>query len=229
MRSMDIRSLIALLLVLSSMCVQAETQDHQLLRDAVSAFVQQQTTSLPGKVSVQIGAIDSRLALPKCERLDAFLPAGSTLLGNISVGVRCASHASWSIFIPVQIQTRVSLLVSARALAAGHVLTDADLSYQTLELTQTGGLLDKQNVVGKVLRLGISAGQMLKEDMLRAPFSVTQGQTVQLVVQSDNFNISSTGVALSNASEGQTVRIRNNAGRVVSGLARASGVVEISP
>lgn len=227
MRSMDKRILIALLLFMPSLCAWAEAQDHLLAHAAVDSFVRQQTASLPGKVTLKIGEIDNRLVLPKCEKFEAFLPSGSQLLGNTSVGVRCTGNTAWSIFVPVQIQTRVSLLVSTQSLPAGHVLSESDLHYQTLDITQTGGILDKQNALGKVLRVGISAGQVLKEDMLHAPFSVTQGQTVQLVARGEHFDIRSVGVALNNASAGQIVKIRSDAGKVVSGLARASGVVEI--
>jgi flagella basal body P-ring formation protein FlgA len=84
-------------------------------------------------------------------------------------------------------------------------------------------------VIGKVLRYGISAGQALREDMLRPPYSVTQGQSVRLVVQGNSFSIRSEGVALNNASEGQTVQVRTSSGRVISGIAGSGGVVNIRP
>lgn len=229
MCGMNKRFLIALFLTMHTLCAWAEAQDHQLLRDAVSAFISRETAATPGKVSFQIGELDSRLVLAKCEKPETFLPTGSTLLGKTSIGVRCAEKNTWTIFIPVQIQTSVTLLISAHSLPVGHVLAEADLASQTMEITQTGGVMDKQTVLGKTLKVSIGAGQVLREDMLRAPFCVSQGQTVQLITQGDRFVVRSSGVALSNASEGQMVKIRNNADKVVSGLARISGVVEIMP
>jgi flagella basal body P-ring formation protein FlgA len=64
--------------------------------------------------------------------------------------------------------------------------------------------------------------------MLRAPYSVSQGQAVQVIARGSGFSIRGEGVAMNNAGEGQTVQVRVGSGRMISGIAR-NGVVEISP
>jgi len=204
-------------------------QDHTQISNVVAAFVQQQIAALPGKVSYKINEIDQRITLSECARLEAFLPAGSQFIGKTSVGVRCMEKNGWSIFVPVQISVSLNLLVSARQLPSGHILKREDIASQTIETSRAGGFTEPEQALGKVLRYGITAGQVLREDMLRPPYNVTQGQVVQLAVQGKGFSIRSEGVALNNASEGQTVQIRTHSGRVISGIARASGVVEIKP
>jgi len=205
----------------------ASAQSHALIKNTAITFVQQQTADMPGKITYQAEDIDRRIALPACKKLEAFLPAGSQLIGKTSVGVRCTESNGWSIFVPVQIRISLDLLVSARQLPLGHTLREEDIATQTTEATRTGGITDTQQVIGKVLRYGIAAGQVLREDMLRPPYSVTQGQTVRLAVRGNRFSIRSEGVAMNNASEGQTVQIRTSSGRVISGIAGADGIVEI--
>lgn len=205
------------------------SQDHAQVKETVAAFVRQQTAALPGKASYQVNDIDPRIALSHCARLDAFLPAGSQLIGKTSIGVRCADNNGWSILVPVQIRLSLDLLVSARQLQSGQVLQEEDLARQTIEITRTTGFTDPGQVVGKVLRYGIAAGQVLRDDMLRQPYSVIQGQTVQIVAQGKGYTIRNEGVALNNAGTGQPVQVRIGAGRVISGVARASGIVEIDP
>ncbi len=220
----------------------AAHQDHARIRNAVASFVQQQTAMLPGKAVYRIDEIDRRIAPPKCANLEAFLPDGSQLVGKTSVGVRCtppprkdeadgrqARTNGWSIFVPVQIRFNLDLLTSARQLPPGHTLHEQDLASQATETSRMEGFTDPRQVVGKVLRYGIAAGQVLREDMLRQPYSVTQRQVVTLALQGNGFSIRTEGVALNNASEGQTVQIRVGSGRVISGVARAGGVVEITP
>lgn len=207
----------------------AATQDHAQIKNIAAAFIQQQSAALPGKVTYKIDEIDPRIAMPACTKLEAFLPAGSQFIGKTSIGVRCMEKNGWSIFIPAQIKVSLNLLVSARQLPIGHTLNEQDLASQTTETTQTEGLTNPNQVLGKVLRYNIAAGQILREDMLRLPFSVTQGQIVQLAVQGDGFSVRSEGVALGNASEGQSVQIRIGLGRVIGGIARANGLVEIGP
>src|SRR3989338_7830035 len=65
-------------------------QNHVQIRDTVTIFVQQQTAPLPGKITFKIDEIDRRIILPKCAELEAFLQAGSQLIGKTSIGVPCA-------------------------------------------------------------------------------------------------------------------------------------------
>ncbi len=216
------------LLLWTAVCT-AATQDHATLRSLAAHFVQQQTADLPGKVAITVDEIDKRIAVRPCSKLEAFLPGGSQLMGRVSVGVRCLESNGWSLFIPVQIKVTRELLVSARALTMGQVLHEEDISRLNMELTQNSGITDPRLVVGKVLRYSIAAGLILREDMLRAPYSVKQGQSVKLTIQGSGFTLSSSGVALNNAGEGESVQIRTSSGRVISGIATEEGIVRISP
>lgn len=221
--------LILLFLLLNALPSWATTQEHAALRTLVANFIQQQTAGLPGKVSFNVDEIDRRISLRSCERIEVFLPAGSQLIGRVSVGVRCAETNGWSTFIPVQIKISRELIVSSRPLALGQVVHEEDLARQTTETTQNIGITDSRLVVGKVLRFSVAAGYMLREEMLRPPYSVKQGQVVSLSIQGGGFSLNSSGVALSNAAEGEHIQVRTQSGRVVSGIAGEDGTVKISP
>lgn len=207
----------------------AASQNHAKIKAVVTDFVRIQTATLPGKASYKVDGIDQRIMLPACPDLEAFLPASSQLIGKIAVGVRCPVENGWSIFVPVQIKISLNLLVSARRLSVGHVIQEQDLASQMSEISHPEGFTDPKEVLGKIMRYGITAGQTLREDMLRSPYSAIQGQVVQIASRGGGFSVRSEGVALNNASEGQMVQIRTNSGRVISGIARATGVVETSP
>lgn len=227
------KKLLALsLLLLHSFAVYAAeapaAQSHPQITRVISAFVQQQTATLDGKVDYQIEALDPRIVLAPCSKLEAFLPGGSQLIGKTSVGVRCTDRNGWKILVPVQIKVTLALLVSSRQLPSGQVLQEQDIARQMVEISRTDGYTDAAQVIGKVLRYSIAAGQVLRSDMLRAPYSVTQGQLVQTIARGRGFNIRGEGVAMNNASEGQSVQVRIASGRTISGTAR-NGAVEISP
>lgn len=207
--------------------ISANASLHQRISGVVANFVRQQTSSLPGNVSFHVDEIDPRLALTACERIEAFLPERSRMLGRVSVGVRCNAARGWKIYVPVQVSATLDLLVAAGRLPIGHVLRDRDLSSVTMEVTQMTGLTDRKQAVGKTLRYGIAAGQVLTEQMMRPAYSVTQGQIVQLVANGSGFSINSEGAALNNASEGQSVQVRVKSSRVIGGVAGSNGVVEV--
>lgn len=206
-----------------------DAQAHAHIMNVVADFMRQQTAALPGKVTYRIDPMDQRIRLAECDKLETFLPVGSQLIGKTSVGVRCMKTNNWSIFIPVHIRVSLTLLISARQLPSGHTLRSEDLARQTVDVSRIEGLTDPKQALGQVLRHGIGAGQVLRENMLRPPYSVTQGQAVQLTVQGNGFSIGGEGVALNNAGVGQAVRVRVGSKRVIGGMARANGTVEIEP
>jgi len=65
--------------------------------------------------------------------------------------------------------------------------------------------------------------------MLRSPTVIQQNQSVKLMVQGRGFNVSAEGRALTAVTEGQPVQVRVQSGRVVSGVARSGGIVEMRP
>lgn len=205
-------------------------QNRAEISAAVETFVRAQTSALPGQVTVKVGEIDRRIALSACPKLEAFLPPGGRLFGNSTVGVRCPDgKKTWKLFVPVHVTVTANLLIANKPLQQGQVLRAEDLASQGGELAQAGILTDPVQAVGKILKYSIGAGQVLKQDMLRAPYAVTQGQTVQLQAEGTGFRIHSEGHALNNAAEGQTVRIRLSSDQVVSGTARSDGTVEVRP
>ncbi len=204
-------------------------QEHAALKDTVTAFIRQQTADLPGKVTFSVEAIDPRLVLENCSKMEAFLPIGGQLIGRVSVGVRCLDAKSWRIFIPVQIKITRDLIISARPLSSGQVVRAGDIARQSTEIMQDVGITDEKRVLGKVLRYSISAGSIIRPEMLRAAYSVKQGQSVQIIARGGGFTLSNTGVALNNAGAGESVQVRIGSGRVISGNATEEGSVEINP
>lgn len=204
----------------------AALQSHAQIRDTALAFARTQTSGQPGQVSIQVGELDRRLALPACGTLEAFLPAGAQLNGNTSVGVRCTAARGWSVFVPVTVKISVKLLTAAATLQSGQTLRAEDISTLSSETLQPGALTDPAMAIGKVMKFGIGKGQLLRQDMLRDPYTVLQGQTVPLVVVGEGFRIRSEGKSLSNAAEGQMASARTASGQAVSGIVK-DGCIEI--
>lgn len=206
----------------------AAPQDINLIRQAAESYARQQTAHLPGQVTITVGAIEP-VQFTACTKLQAFLPLSAKLWGNSTVGVRCASAAQWSLFVPVTVRVQGPVVVAARPLPSGKQLAAEDVVLQNAELTQlpSGILNDANEVLGKTLGVGVNAGQALRQDMLRAALVIRQGQVVKLIAQGEGFKVSSEGRALANAAAGQTVQVKAQNGQTVSGTARADGSVEV--
>jgi flagella basal body P-ring formation protein FlgA len=222
----------ALLLWGATWAVHAATpQDHQALVDVVTRFVQDQTRSLSGKVSIQVEAPDSRLNLAACAAPEAFIPPGGHLLGRGTVGVRCLKSAEgpgWSVYIPVQVTLQTTFLVARKAIPAEKILSAEDFVEQNGETNRADLLTSPAQAIGKVVKQGVGAGQALRQDMVRDVYTIRQGQTVQVLVEGKGFKVSSEGQAMNNAGEGQSVQVRSASGRLITGVAGENGVVRVS-
>jgi len=207
-----------------------ERQAPAPILKAVDNFLRVQTAGLPGKVSYTIGGVDPRLMLTACAAPEVFLPTGARLWGLTSLGVRCNGTTPWSILIPAQIRVTGDYVVTARPLAQGRALTAADVAMQSGDLTQlpSGILNDPQLAVGKTPTAALAAGQPLRQDLLRSPLVIQQGQTVKVQSTGHGFMVTADGKSLSNATDGQIAQVRISTGQTVSGVARAGGIVDIS-
>lgn len=200
------------------------------LADVLDAYLRAQTQGLPGKVSYRIGQLDPRTQLTPCSAFEPFLPNGSRLWGKTTVGVRCLGPATWTIYVPVQVQVSGQYLVAARPLPAGQSLSAGDIVARSgdLGMLPANIVTEEAQAIGKTIKNGTAAGQPLRSDQLAAPWAVHQGQSVKLLSKGAGFSVSSEGKALNNAAEGQIAQVRIGSGQTVSGIARAGGVVEIS-
>jgi len=211
----------------------AARQDPVPVRKAVEDFLQVQTKGLPGKVSLTIGSVDPQNNLAPCAAFEVSLPQGARTWGRTSVNVRCQAEAgsAWSIYVPIQVRVVADYLVSARPLAQGQTVTQADLARNRGDLADlpSGILTESSQAIGKTVSMSVAAGRPLRSDMLRQPLVVQQGQNVKVVSKGAGFQVSGgDGRALNNAVEGQVAQVRMANGSVLSGIARAGGMVEIN-
>lgn len=199
------------------------------VRQAVQDFLEQQTHGLPGQVELRVGEIDASNHLPACAALEPFLPPGTRAWGRISVGVRCDSPVTWTVYVPAQVAVMTEYLVTSQPLRPGQVVGPADIErrFGDLAAEPPTTMTDVATAVGQRTRYAVAAGTTLRAEMLRLPPAVRQGQVVKVVGSGSGFKVTNEGRALNAATEGEPVRVRLGNGQVVSGTARAGGVVEI--
>lgn len=209
----------------------SEFQQMSIILKTVEDYVYEETRGLPGQIIVNPGKIDNRITLPNCLKLEPFIPTGGRLWGNSSVGVRCNSQTPWTIYVQVDIQVMANVVHVARPLTQGRPLTVDDITLKNVNLTQMpeGIFTDSSQVIGKIPISSLATGQPLRQHALRLPNIILRGQKVKLHVQGRGFIVSSEGHALSDAAEGQVVQVRNQSGRIISGIALPDAIVDVRP
>lgn len=229
-RYAPLRQLLPLFLLSIALSVAAR-QETGPVKKAVEDFLQIQTRGLPGQASFVIGNIEAQNNLAPCPAFEVSLPPGARAWGNTNVNVRCQVENGWSIFVSVRIRVIGEYLVTTRPLSQGQVIVETDLAKSRGDLASlpAGIVTDIAQAVGKSMAISVSSGQPLRNDLLKQPMVVQQGQSVRVLSKGPGFQVTSgDGRALNNAIDGQVVQVRIANGHVVSGIARPGGVVEVS-
>lgn len=227
MRSSGAAALIAL--AGCSAFAQDIDESPQRIRTEVESFVLREARGLPGETRVEVGNVDARLKLARCDFLQTFFPVGSRPWGKTTVGVRCPGANPWTIYVPVRVSVFGTYLISARGLAPGQTLQASDVIERRGDLTAlpSGVLTALAQTEGRTMSNRLAGGQPLRADMLRAEKVIKSGQTVGLVAQGEGFRVSSEGRALGDAAEGHLLQVRTPTGTVVSGIVRPGPFVEV--
>lgn len=217
------------LLLFAGLTTQARANNAQI-HNAIESYLRKQTAGLPGQASFSISPVENSPGRGACNALDVSMAPGARSIGRTTVLVRCRSEAGWAIYVPVQIRVVTEYLVSSRPLNQGQLISASDLTRQSGDLGDlpNGVLLDPSQAVGQIAARPIPTGKPLMAELLRQAPVIQAGQSVKVVSRGPSFEVSSEGKALTAAAEGKVVQVRLNTGQVVSGLARAGGVVEIA-
>jgi flagella basal body P-ring formation protein FlgA len=199
-------------------------QVERLASDATQA-------SQPGRrIEVRVGRLDPRLKLAPCEVMEPYLPPGTRLWGKARVGIRCVSGPTrWNVYLPVTVHVWGEGIVAASALRPGSVLTPADLALAEIDLAAEAGapVVDAQALVGRIVARPLAAGQAVRTVHIKPRLWFQAGTTVRLTAIGNGYAIRGSGQALSPGVEGQSVRVRTESGRVVTGAAISANDVEI--
>lgn len=215
----------------SASAYSAERQEIPPVLKAIEDYVRSETAGFPGEVSFSVGTVDPRHVLSACPLLKPFVPAGGRLWGRTAVGVRCNGPMPWTLYVPLHVRVMGNVVHAAKPLVQGQLIGPADVVLQKADLAQlpAGIITEPGQAIGKTLSSSITSGLPLRQDLLRSPVVVLQGQTIKLLARGPGFSVSSEGKALAAAADGQVVPVRTHSGQIISGIARPDGVVEVRP
>ncbi|MFT5934739.1 MAG: flagella basal body P-ring formation protein FlgA [Hydrogenophaga sp.] len=247
LRHATYKPLTARLLLLGGLLVAAQAQAaepptsagdsanlEQVARDFLQPTVAAATgtdAELPLRAEVVVGALDSRLRLAPCARVEPHLPAGTRLWGRARVGLRCVDGPTrWNVYLPVTVKAWGPAWVIQRPVSAGDTLTQEDA-----ELTEVDWAEQKASVlatpamwVGQQAAYTLLPGQALRQHMVRPTEAFSAGSQVRVTQTGAGFEVMVTGQALSRGFLGQSTRVRLSNGKIVTGLVRDGQTVELA-
>lgn len=195
------------------------------------AITRNQPAGLPLRMEVSIGALDTRLRLAPCARVEPYLPAGSRLWGRTRLGLRCVEgQTAWNVFLPVTVKAWGPAWVLTGNVASGAVLSANDATEAEVDWAAEAAAVvaNPDQWVGQIASRPLVAGQTLRQPMVRAPSLFKAGAQVRVVAQGPGYAVTSAGQALTAGAVGQTVRVRMDNGRTIFGIVGENGTVDVT-
>lgn len=98
-----------------------------------------------------------------------------------------------------------------RAVQAGEIIRNGDVEFVEMreETVRREVLLELDRVVGQSARRPLRAGEVLRDNDLRAPLLVNRNSLVTIVLRAGGMSLSAQGRALDDGARGDTVRVLN--------------------
>jgi flagellar basal body P-ring formation protein FlgA len=183
------------------------------------------------RVEVVVGALDPRLHLAPCDKIEPYLPPNVRLWGKSRIGLRCKEgRTAWNVYLPITVRIWGRALVVPAGAAAGSVLREVDLAEAEVDLAEelTPTFLDRKLVAGRTLAQPLRPGQAVRQGHIKARQWFAAGETVKLVATGDGFALEGSGEAISNGIEGQPARVRTESGHVVTGMPTGERRLELT-
>ena len=207
-------------------------QSHKSIYQAAESFVRDRVESNSNQSKdIVVGTLDSRLKLKKCNKsLNAFMPKGSRILGNTTVGVKCAGSKPWSLHVPVTIKIYKKVLAATRALSKGEILAESDLKLIKHDISNLsyGYFEDIKVGAGMKVKRHVLADTVLTPSMLKKPQVITRGQKVSILAHSGRMQVRMMGKALSNGAIGDRIKVMNMKSRQkIEGVVTSSAEIKI--
>jgi flagella basal body P-ring formation protein FlgA len=208
-----------------------EYHEHALIREAVAKQLRAEGVSAGSRVDIVVDELDRRVRLARCTiPLKVSLPYGRKQATRLTAQVHCNGAKPWKIYVPARLTIHHRVVVAARPLARGTILT-ADDVVLTEHATGTlgyGYIQDPDHAVGHELRRPVQAGKVLTPGVLAAPTLIKRGQRVNLLAGSSGIAVQMAGVARADGIRGQVIDVENlNSGRRVQAVVRSAKSVEV--
>lgn len=226
-------TLVTLCIALVSVASRAETlQSLESIEQAAYVYALGQSQANFDNAQIVMESLDSRLRLQACEgQLEPF--SNSTVLsaGNQTIGVRCFTPVAWTVYVPVRVKVLRSVVVAARPLAANQIIKNSDVKLEQLDISSLhrGYIKSTKHIVGQQLKYPISMGTVINPNSVRPEKIVHRGEQIMLVAMAGQMEVRMSGIALSDASFGQRIRVKNaSSKRVVEGVVDGPGVVKVT-
>lgn len=213
----------------------ANSVDATLIRTNVETFLKSEIDKhIPAAkralVNIQVRNLDKRLRLSPCDKALTLNLQGKQIRRSTSVKVSCTGNKPWSIYTNSTISLEMPIVSLNQELPRGHVLQAKDLLTIPKDIysLRDGYSTQPETVIGQELKRALRTGDVVYSYHLQAPDLIKKGDRVTVIARRGGLSVISHGIALSDASRGEKVRVENQRSeRIIQAKVVGPGQVEV--
>jgi flagella basal body P-ring formation protein FlgA len=201
---------------------------QQDLVHAVEQYVLEKTTHLNGDVSIHV-VLPSREP-PSCDTLSVALPVGKQITSRTTLEVTCLGRPEVPVsFVRADVKVEGEYFVPNQVIEMNRVITADLLQAQTGDLLRLpeGAQADINSLIGRTAAQRLPAGRPIKISATRGVDAIARGQIVQIQATAPGFVVTNQGEAITSAEVGAPIQVKTAQGKVVRGIVKEGGVVEV--
>ena len=144
--------------------------------------------------------------------------------GNMTIGVQCDNKKS---FIQIYVAISGHYLIAKKPITAGSVITEdlIDLKSGWLDKLPSSVILNKSDVLNHIATRNINQNETIKMAMLQKNWLVKAGQIVKVIIDDEDYQITTNGKSLNNAILDDKISIKLNSGNIIEGILTNQGVI----
>ena len=144
--------------------------------------------------------------------------------GNMTIGVQCDNKKS---FMQIYVAVSGHYLIAKQPITAGSVITEdlIDLKSGWLDKLPSSVILNKSDVLNYIATRNINQNETIKMAMLQKNWLVKAGQIVKVIIDDEDYQITTNGKSLNNAILDDKISIKLNSGNIIEGILTNQGVI----
>jgi flagella basal body P-ring formation protein FlgA len=196
---------------------------QQAAEEYVTANIESPTG---GSLKVQAASIDSRIFATDCPTgVKTSSTSTNPNASNITVLVEC-NDDNWRVYVPVRMTRTGPQVTLIGPLSRGQIISSRDLTISMVDLQRyrRQGFSTIDAVVGAKTKKNLRSGEVIEENDICV---VCRNETVTIKAVKAGMVITTKGVALTDGSHGEQIRVKNSkSNRIIEG--RVTGISEVT-
>lgn len=199
---------------------------HNLVKNHVKQKIDQQLF----EPKIRLRKLSTELQLPACKvPLQLIDNRMEKVAGRMTIRVQCI-QPKWQVFVPVNVDGKKPLVISAKAILNRAVITSEDVTqvYVSYKKIPNGSLVDINKAIGMKAKRPIGANQPIKARDLLPPYWVFKNKQVNIITRIGDIEVKTKGTALKSGVIDEQVPVENlKTKKVVMGIVIAPNTVII--